>query len=259
MKNGIQISSLKPLLLTTEQVQKAFSKLKDLGCKTVQLQWIDPAVSVEAIAQALKENDITSVSVQDFYDLVLENLAYYTRLNAATGGTWLCVSRIPERLKSPEGLDIYITELRAMQKTLMPLGQKLCFHPVTGDFTAIPGENAVEYLLEQMPELEICLDLYHLNRNCADMPGFIRRFESRICMVHFKDAFGDTLVPAGQGETNWNGVVEACLEASVPYAFVEQERWDRDPYDCLKEAMDWLDQELAEICGPAYNATSLPV
>lgn len=244
MENGIQVSSLKPLLMTAEQVRDAFFKMKALGCKTVQLQWIDPSVPVEVIAQALKENNITSVSVQDFYDVVLKNPDYYTRLNAVTGGTWLCVSRIPERLKSPEGLDAYIAELRAMQTALTPLGQKLCFHPVSGDFAAIPGRNAVEYLLEHMPELEICLDLYHLNRNCTDMPGFIRRYGSRICMVHFKDAVGDILVPAGQGDTNWNGVVEACLEAGVPYAFVEQERWNRDPYDCLKEAMDWLNQEI---------------
>ena len=106
--------------------------------------------------------------------------------------------------------------------------------------------NAVEYLLEHMPELEICLDLFHLNRNCTDMPGFIRQFGNRICMVHFKDAVGDILVPAGQGDTNWTGVVEACLNTGIPYAFVEQERWDRNPYDCLNEAMDWLDQEIHE-------------
>ena len=101
-----------------------------------------------------------------------------------------------------------------------------------------------EYLLEHMPELEICLDLFHLNRNCTDMPGFIRQYGNRICMVHFKDAVGDILVPAGQGDTNWTGVVDACLNNGIPYAFVEQERWDRDPYDCLNEAMDWLDQEI---------------
>ena len=245
MKNGIQVSSLKPLLLNEEQAALSFRKMRGLGCTVVQLQWIDPSVPASFIARCLRENGITSVSVQDFYDLVVQDLSYYTGLNAATGGTWLCVSRIPERLKSRDGLDTYITELRSLQKKLDPLGQKLCFHPVTADFTAVPGMDPVEYLLEQMPELEICLDLFHLDRNCDDMPAFIRRYAGRVCMVHFKDSIGDTLVPAGQGRVNWQGVVRACLDAGVPYAFVEQERWDRDPYVCLQEAMDWLDHEIA--------------
>lgn len=244
MKNGIQVSSLKPLLLTEEQVAEAFSRMHSLGCTTVQLQWIDPSVPADFIARIMKDTDIASVSVQDFYEIIEKDLSYYTGLNAATGGKWICVSRIPDRLKSREGLDVFIEELRAMQKKLDPLGQVLCFHPVTADFTAVPGMNAVEYLFAKMPEMDICLDLYHLNRNCADMPGFIRRYAGRVCMVHFKDGKGDTLVPAGQGDTNWQGVVKACLDAGVPYAFVEQERWDRDPYDCLKEAMDWLDREI---------------
>ena len=244
MKIGIQVSSLKPLLLTKAQVYEAFAQMKALGCDVVQTQWVDFSVPAVDIAAAARNNGISSVSVQDFYDVVLEKFDYYTGLNTATGGTWLCVSRIPERLKSPEGLDLYIGELRAMQDRLTPMGQKLCFHPVTGDYRAVPGLNAVEYLLDHMPELEICLDLYHLNRNCRDMPGFIRRYGSRICMVHFKDATGNVLVPAGQGDTNWTGVVQACLDAGVPYAFAEQEAWDRDPYACLKEAMDWLAQQM---------------
>ena len=244
MKTGIQVSSVKPLLKTTEQVRIAFSRMAALDCRYVQLQWIDPAVPISDIAAALAENGIQSLSVQDFYNIVRNDLEYYVNLNAATGGIWLTVSRIPERCKSPEGLDLFIGELRDLQEILKPLGQRVCLHPVAADFTAVPGMNAVEYLLDHMPELEICLDLYHLNRNCRDMPGFIRRYGSRICMVHFKDAVGNVLVPAGQGDTNWNGVVQACLDAGVPYAFAEQETWDRDPYDCMKEAMDWLAQQM---------------
>lgn len=241
---GIQISSLKPLLLTPDQVNDCFAKVKALGCDLVQLQWIDPSVPLEVIADALAKNGIRSVSVQDFYETVLQDFYYYVNLNTLTGGTWLCVSRIPDRLKSPEGLDAYVTELRQMQKKLDARGQKLCFHPVTPDFTAVETMNAVEYLLEAMPELDICLDLYHLNRNCADMPSFIRRYAGRVCMVHFKDERDGALVPAGQGTVNWEGVVRACLEIRVPYGFVEQEKWERDPYDCMKEAMDWLNEEI---------------
>ncbi len=242
MEIGIQVSSLKPLLQTEAQVFQAFRNIAALGCKTLQLQWINPAVPIPAIARALAENGLQSVSVQDFYELVAENLSYYTDLNAATGGTWLCVSRIPEWLKSQEGLDRFAAELQALENILAPLGQRLCLHPVSGDFTAVPGMNAVEYLMEVLPELEICLDLYHLNRNCEDMPGFLRRYAGRICMVHFKDSQGDALVPAGQGDTRWEGVVPACLETGIPYAFAEQEHWERDPYVCLKEAMDWIQE-----------------
>lgn len=245
MVNGIQVSSVKPLLLTEDQVAAAFTNMRALGCTTVQLQWIDPSVPIGTVARLLADSGMVSVSVQDFYEIIRENPDYYIGLNAATGGKWLCVSRIPERLKSREGLDAFIAELRAMQKTLDPLGQVVCFHPVSADFTAVPGMNAVEYLFDQMPELDICLDLYHLGRNCRDMPGFIRRYAGRVCMVHFKDGKNGSLVPAGQGDTDWRGVVQACLDAHVPYAFVEQERWDRDPYLCLKEAMEWADREIA--------------
>lgn len=244
MKIGIQVSSLKPLLLTEDQVRVAFRSIHALGGSQVQLQWIDPSVSPNAIAAALRDNGLQSLSVQDLCESVRIDFDYYVNLNALTGGKWLCVSRIPERLRSREGLDTFLTELRGMQARLDPWDQKLCFHPVSADFTAVPGFRAVDYLLEAMPELDVCLDLYHLNRCCTNMPAYIHRYAGRICMVHFKDSIGDTLVPAGQGDTNWTGVVRACLDAGVPYAFVEQERWQRDPYVCLKDAMNWLDREL---------------
>lgn len=252
MKTGIQISSLKPLLLNEEQLRHAFAKTRALGCQTVQLQWIDPSVSVEAVSRALAENGLESVSVQDIYEAVFQNFPYYADLNTATGGKWLCVSRIPERFKSQEGIVKFAAELRAMQRKLNLLGQRLCFHPVSADFAAIPGGNAVDALLEAMPELALCLDLYHLNRCCGDLPGYIRHHAGRVCMVHFKDSLGDALVPAGQGDTDWTGVVAACLETGIAYGFVEQERWQRDPYECLKKAMDWLESEIASCGAPGY-------
>lgn len=249
METGIQVSSLKPLLLTKEQVDQAFAKIAAMGVKTVQLQWIDPAVDIDFIARSLEKHGLHSVSVQDFYQTVLENKDYYYDLNARTGGIWLCVSRIPERLKSREGLDAFIRELEAMAEEIKPLGQRLCLHPVAADLAPIDGIRPVEYLLEQLPEMEICFDLYHLNKASYDMAEMIRRYAGRVCMVHFKEGRKnpdgtETLVPAGQGDICWDGVVSACLETHVPYAFVEQERWEKDPYDCLGEALAWLGEQL---------------
>lgn len=240
MELGIQVSSLKPLLNTPEQVDQVFARMAQMGCRWVQLQWIDPAVSPEDIAAALNRHGLRSVSVQDFYTSIRETLEYYVNLNQRTGGRWLCVSRIPEEYKSPQGLAAFALELEALNEKISPLGQQVCFHPVTADFQAVPGLDAVEFLLEKLPWMPLCLDLYHLNRCCGDMPGYIRRHAGRICMVHFKDSRDGRLVPAGQGDTPWEGVAQACRDAGVEYAFVEQETWDGDPFQCLQEALDWL-------------------
>ena len=173
MELGIQVSSLKPLLNTPEQVDQVFARMAQMGCRWVQLQWIDPAVSPEDIAAALNRHGLRSVSVQDFCTSIRETLEYYVNSNQHTGGRWLCVSRIPEECKSLQGLAAFARELEALNEKISPLGQQVCFHPVSADFQAVPGLDAVEVLLEKLPWMPLCLDLYHLNRCCGDMPGYI--------------------------------------------------------------------------------------
>jgi len=211
-----------------------------MGCEYVQLQWINPGVSIAHIARCLDQTGIKSVSVQDFYEVIRQNPQYYIELNRRTGGVWMCVSRIPERLKSREGLAEFVRELGEFQKELDKYGQKLCFHPVSGDFASFDGIEPVEWLLEAMPELAIASDLYHLNR-CRDMISWLKKYPGRVCMVHFKDENekGD-LVPPGQGIVNWDGVADVCREIGVEYAFAEQERWEGDPFQRLQEGYRWL-------------------
>ena len=243
MKTGIQVSSFKPVLTNEAEVKTAFEKMKAMGCEWVQLQWIDPSVSIEWIAQCMQETGIRSVSVQDFYEIIRQNKTYYIDLNEKTGGTWMCVSRIPDRLKTRGGLDAYVQELRDFQKELDVYGQKLCFHAVAADFTPIDGIDPVEYLLDAMPEMAICADLYHVNKVGLDMNAWLKRYAGRICMVHFKDERNGQLVPCGTGEADWTDVVRTCEENGVAYGFAEQERWDGDPFECLQQAMDWVKKQ----------------
>lgn len=249
MKTGIQVSSLKPLLRTAEQVDAAFANIAAMGVDTVQLQWIDPSVPIEAIGEALMRHGIQSVSIQDFSTEILQNRRYYCDLNAVSGGTWLCPSRIPDQWKSREGLEAFAQALEVLRDELAELGQKLCFHPVAADFVPIGGVCPVDFLMERLKWLDLCLDLYHVDKAGLSMPDWIRKYPGRVCMVHFKEGKKmpdgtEILVPAGQGDINWSGVAQACLETGVPHAFVEQERWDRDPYACLGEALEWLRAQL---------------
>lgn len=247
MKIGVQISSLKPLLTSAQQVEAAFARLARMGVDTVQLQWIAPAVSIPDIGEALMAGGIASVSVQDFSTAILQNPGYYLDLNAVTGGTWLCLSRVPER--SREGLERYAQALEVLRDQAAELDQKLCFHPVAADLVPVDGICPVDFLMERLKWLDLCWDLYHVHKAGLPIPDTLHRYPHRVCMVHFKDFKvlpdgTELLVPAGQGDIDWTGAVEACREIGVPWAFAEQERWDRDPYDCLGDALDWLRREI---------------
>ncbi len=246
MKCGVQVSSFRPVLTNEAQVRAAFAKIRAMGCRYVQLQWIDPAVPIPVIARLLRENDLISLSIQDFYQNILEEKDYFFSLNQATGGTWVCVSRIPERLKSRAGLDQYVVELGDMARELeQRWGQRLCLHPVAADFQPIAGIDPVAYLLEQLPELEICADLYHLNKVGINIQQWLETYSGRVCMVHFKDYALDQgkekLVPAGQGQIPFLAAKEALC--SIPYGFVEQETWDMDPFQAIEQALQWAKEQ----------------
>ena len=247
MKIGVQISSLKPLLTTAQQVEAALARLARMGVDTVQLQWIDPAVSIPDIGEAMRDSGIASVSVQDFSTAILQNPGYYLDLNAVTGGTWLCLSRVPERTR--DGLERYAQALESLRDRAAELDQKLCFHPVAADLVPVDGICPVDFLMERLKWLDLCWDLYHVHKAGLSIPDTLRRYPHRVCMVHFKDFKvlpdgTELLVPAGQGDIDWTDAVRTCMEIGVPWAFAEQERWDRDPYDCLGEALDWLRREM---------------
>lgn len=243
---GIQVSSLRPLLKTPEQVSEAFLRFAQMGCKIVQLQWIDPAVSPEYTVQALQDAGLTSVSVQDFYTEVVANLEYYTKLCTLTGSEWLCVSRIPEPYKTAQGIVTYARELDRLSDIIAPMGLKLCFHPTSPDYGLIDGRTLVDALMDaaQRP-LYLCLDFYHIWKSGISMSDLLNQYSGRVCMVHFKDYLGDELVPAGQGEINWSPAIDACVETGVAYGFVEQETWSGDPFDCMDEAFTWLNEKLS--------------
>lgn len=248
MECGIQVSSFRPVLKTAQQVEMAFARLKGMGCRTVQLQWIDPEVPIPDIRKAMERQELRSVSVQEIYEDFRKDPEYFIRLNRETGGTILCVSRIPQDRMDPEGLSRFTGELSRLSVRLKNEGMRLCFHPVRADYRLIGGTAAFELLLRELPEMELCLDLRHCFLSGRSLPGMLRKYEGRVRMVHFKDGVlcadgSDRLCPLGEGDTDWTGAVRACMETGVTYLFAEQEQWEGDPFDALQKSLEWLQRE----------------
>lgn len=254
MISGIQVSSLKPLLTSPEQVYEAFKKIKEMGCDIVQLQWIDPSVPISDISDALRTNNLTAVSVQELFPVFDANRDYYYELCRSCNCDELCLSRIPEACTSAAGLIDYAITLSSIHEELQKEGRHLSFHPTKNDFSFVDDSHndacnctrKLDVLLKNLPDtVTLCLDLYHVEHAGLSIADTLRHYGARVTEVHFKDykllADGsEVLVPAGQGDIAWDEAIKECLHQNVIYGYVEQERWERDPFNCLQEAFDWL-------------------
>lgn len=242
---GIQVSSVKPFLKTADEVFSSFEKFKQAGFKYGQLQWIDSSVADEDIKKALVKNEITAVSLQDYYHLIAENPDYYINTCLKTGCSDLTVSGIPEKYLSKEGCDIFAKELIEFAKKLKDKGLTMSFHPRAQEFADIGGVTATDYLLEKTKgHMLLCLDGYHVHMANLEPADYIAKYHDILTGLHFKDYKIEdgnrVLMPIGQGSIDWSKTFKACADYKVKYAYVEQETWEKDPFALLKESLDYI-------------------
>lgn len=246
MELGFQVSSLKPLLKSEEQVSEAFRKLKQIGYRHLQIQWISRDVADKAVARALEESKLRCIAMQDFYEDVAAGPERYLAQSRLWGSRYMTVSRIPPEYFSQEGLERFAAKLCDLAERFKAAGTALTFHPVSADYAPVDGICAVDRLMALLPEhIQLTICLYHAVRAGKDPVELLRRYAGRVDLVHFKNAavFSDgteALVPIGQGSIHWPPILRACQETGVKWGFAEQESWQKDPFLCAQESFQYL-------------------
>ena len=246
MKIGIQISSLREFLQTSEGVRESFRAMSAIGYRVIQMQWVSPSVPIEVVKDALDESELLCIGTQGSYDEVIPNLDSVVTMNELWGGHSICVSGIPERFLSADGIVRFAAELDETARRLRDRGKVLVFHPRSQEFAPFGGRAALEIVMDNTDDaVQVGLDLYHVNKAGHDPVAWVHAAKARMEWAHFKDGMAgpdgvERLMPIGQGSIAWQPIIEACTAAGVKWGFAEQERWQKDPIECLAESYEYL-------------------
>ena len=190
---GIQLSSVKKHMQTVADVRASLRKLADAGYRCAQIQWTGASVSAQEMAAALKETQITAVSVQDYTHAVLNDTEYYLRLADACEFRDVTISGIPQELLTVDGICRFAEQIAPLHKRLISEGRTLSFHPRWQELSDVNGVCALTRLLDASdPALRVLPDVNHIIRNQLDASAFIRSLAGRVDMLHCKDSVDDT-------------------------------------------------------------------
>lgn len=254
MRIGIQVSSLKKYLQTEADVAATFGKLSAMGYTDVQIQWIGETVPYGFIAEKIAENGFTCWGTQDYYDIVRARMDTELLMGKAYGSRYICLSGIPERFRSAEGVARMAEEMNTIAEKIGKEGYTLTFHPRVEEYRCIPGFDAVGYLMEKVPAMQLTLDCYHTETAGVDTVAMLQKYAGRTDIVHFKNRKDGSLCTLGEGEIDYAPILAACHETGVKVVLAEQEAWQKDAFLCMKENRDYLVNTAEKLGIPPENA-----
>lgn len=87
------------------------------------------------------------------------------------------------------------------------------------------------------------IDLWWAYYGLVDPAKLVRRYGTRVRLVHLKDGKGRGDAPqaeAGQGVMDWNRVLAACDEAKVEFGVVELDTCPRPPLESVRMCLDYF-------------------
>ena len=248
MKIGFQVSSIKEHLSTPQDVMASFQKIKNIGYNEVQIQYVPANITDGDINAALLENSLICIGTQDDYPDSLKNIQGILQKNEMWGSSYICSALWPRDCVNADSKTLglvryrdFIHEMDTACKLVRDTGKIFTYHPLFFDFNPVDGVVPVDCLLEQVKDLQITLDLYHVIGAGLDPVETIRKYSGNMDIVHFKDSKlvngAQVLTPLGQGDTDWKPIVQACIEAGVRYCFIEQEHWQKDAFECMADSL----------------------
>lgn len=238
MKGGFQLSSITPYLQDENNLRGALEKIAAIGYKTIQLQGVSYSIEDGVIADAFQQNGLECVALQQDYPFCVPAERVIERA-VACSCKYFTFALWPVKIDGLVDLERVAEEFSKINEKVREAGLILSFHPIGPDFAPLDGVPRYERLLAMLPEN---VQLTFCAASCADTKitpcEVLEKYAGRVDLVHFKDWVRlpdgkKKLVPLGEGSTRWSPITDACQEAGVQYIFAEQERWDRDPFDCV--------------------------
>ena len=250
---AVQMYTVRDHVTDIPSLKDAFSKIAAIGYDAVQ-GWLIKDLEVEEYVDILNEYGLKECSVGA--GGMDSETAPIIKKAKALGVTEVGVGTLPQELTlTIEGFKKYAGQLNTFGKRLYEDGGlSVSYHNHALEFASFNGTNGMEILFDETDPkyVHFTLDTHWIACGGQTPAKWIRRAAGRMPLVHFKDyaiipgdfdmieGVSKRFAEVGQGNIEWDDVVQACRDINVIFYIVEQDFCPASPFDSLKISFDKL-------------------
>lgn len=234
-----------------QEIYGVLKQIKEIGYDSVQISAvgdIDMCLA-ETYRDICAELDLEICVTHTSFDKLESDLDWIIEYHKMWNCTRIGVGSMPESFLSKKGVADFIKRCNAIGEKMAQNGQKLVYHNHKFEFEKYDGTTIMEMLFDGFDtnNIEFEIDTYWVQAGGENPVTWIFKTDGRMSVIHYKDFRiknnEQQFAEIGQGNLNWDLIIEACHETKVEYAAIEQDSFTDDPMNSLKISYDFLKEK----------------
>jgi sugar phosphate isomerase/epimerase len=255
MKIGAQQYTVREFTQTVHDFESTIKKVAEIGYNCVQISAIGTGIKAEEVADICKRNNIEIVITHTPLDRIINETQKVISEHALMGAKYIGVGALPWGSgNSKEGYVNFVRDTAPAAKAIKEAGFQFMYHNHDFEFMKFDDKTAMDYLAENFPDAGFTLDTFWVQMGGGDSSQWLKKLAGRVDVIHVKDLVivnsERRMCEVLEGNLNWDAIFEACEQAGVKYAMVEQDDcYGKDPFECLSRSlhniMNWQSRPAA--------------
>lgn len=249
MKIAAQLYTLRDFLKTPEDIENSLKKVKEIGYDAVQVSGMG-SIDPEDLKRIVDREGLTICATHIAFDRLKDDIDRVIEEHQLWDCKYVGLGAMPEEYrKNKDGFLQFIREASIIASKLKENGLQFIYHNHNFEFTTYEDQTGMEILLENTDPgtFNFEIDTYWVQAGGGDPAQWIRNVAGRMEVVHFKDmtvsGWDSIMAEVGEGNLNWERIIQACKDIGVLWVCVEQDICQRDPFESLAISLKNL-QEL---------------
>ncbi|OMD52464.1 xylose isomerase [Paenibacillus borealis] len=246
-----QMYTLRDFTKTAEDLRAAFQKLKVMGYQAVQISGMGP-IDPQLVKQYADEAGLTICATHVPWNRLVNDLDALAAEHKLWNCKYIGLGGLPgEYQSSQEGYRTFAKLASGIARTLKEEhGLQFVYHNHDFEFERVEGVTGMEVLLQESdPEVfGFELDMYWVQAGGANPVDWVHKVKGRMQVMHLKDmaiiSRGQVFAEIGEGNMNYEAIIEAGRETGVEWFVVEQDVCRRDPFESLEISLKYLISKL---------------
>jgi len=244
-KIGAQLYTLRDYMKKPRDIAKTLHELRKIGYQAVQVSGIGP-IEPRELKNILDDEGLYACATHVDYERLAKETEKVIEEQRILEAPHVACPALPSEYHNEEGYKKVAMELSKAGKILKEHGFTLSYHNHAFEFEKYGDRIGLEILFDESdPEyLQAEIDTYWVQYGGGDPVAWCRRLKDRLPLAHLKDMGikenKQIMTEVGEGNLNWEAILEACREAGTQWYLVEQDVCQRHPLESLKISLENL-------------------